>query len=130
MEAEKRRSEQARENANRRYKQKDSTIGNANRTANGTASCTAQSQTQSQIENIYAQQPSPKTTRAKKKPTLTLLPDGFAISDEVGKWAYKTVIIGSKKGWSSSKTKHSQKATAMRTGTQHSRMQSATIGRS
>jgi hypothetical protein len=60
MEEEKRRSEQARENANKRYKQMTSGSGSANGTAHGSSNGTAQSQSQSQsIKNSSSE---PKTS--------------------------------------------------------------------
>jgi uncharacterized protein YdaU (DUF1376 family) len=89
MEEERRRSDQARQNANKRYKQESSVIGTANGTATGSAIGTAQSQSQSQIQR--QEKTSEAIASAPSKVSLvtrgTRLPQDFAITEEHRKFA-------------------------------------------
>jgi len=91
MEEEKQRSNQARENASKRYEQRTSADGNANGSANGSANRTAQSQSQShshsqrqeKLSDAGASVPSKVSPIARG----TRLPQNFAITEEHRKFA-------------------------------------------
>jgi uncharacterized protein YdaU (DUF1376 family) len=91
MEEEKRRSTQARENANKRYKQGTSTDGTANGSATGSAIGTAQSQSQSQSQIQRQERPSDAIASEPSKvaPIIrgTRLPQDFGITEEHRKFA-------------------------------------------
>lgn len=89
MEEERRRSDQARENANKRYKQESSVISTANGSATGSAIGTAQSQSQSQIRR--QEKSSDAIASAPSRVSLvtrgTRLPQDFAVTEKHRKFA-------------------------------------------
>jgi uncharacterized protein YdaU (DUF1376 family) len=71
MEQEKRRSEQARANVSKRYKQTTSEIGSENGSSNGTTACTTQSQSQSQKQSQDQEHSADATTHTRfTRPSL------------------------------------------------------------
>jgi uncharacterized protein YdaU (DUF1376 family) len=91
MEEEKRRSKQARENANKRYEQGASADSTAKGSAGGIADCTGQSHSHSQSQDHWQQKPSDGIASARSKVFPVhrgrRLPQDFAMTEEHRKFA-------------------------------------------